>query len=568
MKKLTSVFMISVVIAFAFILWGAIAPENLNEVTGIIQGFISSELGWFYLLAATGFVIFSIFLIFSPYGRIKLGKPDDKPEYNYLTWFAFLFTAGMGIGLVFWGAAEPLFHYYAPMSADPETTDAANTALQYSFFHWGLHPWAIYAVVALSLAYFKFRHDAPGVISATFRPLIGDKADGGWGVLINTVVVFATIFGVATSLGFGTLQVGAGLDYTFEFITNDIGTQLLIILVITILYMISSLTGLNRGIRILSKANIILAILLMLFVLFLGPTVHIMSVFTTTLGSYIQNFMQMSFQLEPFGAEDASVWIEDWTIFYWAWWIAWAPFVGTFIARVSRGRTIREFILGVLAVPTLFGALWFSVFGGTAINFDTTLGGAIYDMMDAGEEMAMFALLDQFHFSGLVTIIAVLLIMSFFITSADSATFVLGMQTTNGSMNPPISVKFIWGIIQSSAAAILLLSGGLDALQTAAIIAALPFTIIMILMCVSLMKSLRKERPSLQVERAQLREERRNLKEDKERLKREKAQFKREKANARPTSKSKESLDHKDVKENKFTENNESDEDDEQNRDQ
>ncbi|PSL50848.1 glycine betaine transporter [Salsuginibacillus halophilus] len=540
MKKLTSVFMISVVIAFAFVLWGAIAPGNLNAVTTEIQGFISTQLGWFYLLAASGFLVFALFLIFSPYGRIKLGKPDDQPEYGYLTWFAFLFTAGMGIGLVFWGAAEPLYHYYAPPSGDGETTQAANDAMQYSFFHWGLHPWAFYAVVALALAYFKFRHDAPGVVSATFRPLIGDKVDSGWGSLINILVVFATIFGVATSLGLGTAQVGAGLDHIFGFITNDIGTQLLIILAITIMYMISSLTGLNRGIKYLSRANIILALGLMAFVLIVGPTVTIMSAFTTTLGSYLQNLPAMSFNLEPFGAEGTSAWIEDWTIFYWAWWLSWAPYVGTFIARVSRGRTIREFVIGVLAVPTIFGTLWFATFGGSAIHFDGVYGGALYDTMvdeGGGEEVALYSLLDVLPLSEIVSVIAVLLIISFFVTSADSATFVLGMQTTNGSLNPPVSVKFIWGIIQSSAAAVLLYSGGLGALQTAAIISALPFTIIMIFMIISVIKSLRQERPNIHAERTKLREERGRLKEEKERLKREKAQFKKEQAQLRTTRK-------------------------------
>ncbi|MFC5712342.1 BCCT family transporter [Thalassorhabdus alkalitolerans] len=538
MKKLTPVFLISLVIALAFILWGVIAPDNVEMITGEIQGFISTQLGWFYLLAASGFLLFALFLIVSPYGKIKLGKPDEEPEYNYLTWFSFLFTAGMGIGLVFWGVAEPLYHFYGPPTQEPESNEAAAAALRYSFFHWGLHPWAIYTVVALALAYFKFRHDAPGVLSAAFKPLLGDRINGGIGTTINVIVVFATIFGVATSLGFGAAQMTAGLAHLFEPIVNDTFTQLMVILGVTVLYMASSMTGINKGIRILSKTNIILAIGLMLFLLIVGPTVFIMNVFTQTLGSYIQNLPSMSFSLNTFTGDSA--WVEDWTVFYWAWWIAWSPFVGTFIARVSRGRTIREFVVGVLAVPTLFGGLWFSVFGGTAIDLDINQNGLVYDIMgEQGMEVALFSVLEQFPLGTAMSVLAVLLIMSFFITSADSATFVLGMQTTNGSMNPPISVKAVWGIIQSSAAAVLLLSGGLAGLETALIIAALPFTIIMIFMVISMLKALKAEKAALQQQAAEgdrtprLKEERKKFREEKERLLRDIEEMKKERVEMR-----------------------------------
>ncbi|MBU9720504.1 MULTISPECIES: glycine betaine uptake BCCT transporter [Bacillaceae] len=497
MKKLTPVFIISVIIASAFILWGAIAPNNLHAVTSHIQGFITSNFGWFYLLAATSFLVFALILIVSPVGRIKLGKQEDEPEYNYLTWFSFLFTAGMGIGLVFWGAAEPLYHFHYPATSEglePTSRAAAGVAIRYSFFHWGLHPWAIYSVVALSLAYFKFRKGSAGVVSATFEPILGDKINGAIGTTINVIVVFATIFGVATSLGFGTAQISGGLSNVFRF-ENSAFLQLMIILIITILYMVSSQTGLDKGIRILSKANIYLALFLMLFLLFSGPTNFIMNTFTQTLGSYIQNLVRMSFQLDTFNPE--STWVEDWTIFYWAWWIAWAPFVGSFIARVSKGRTIREFIIGVIAVPTIFGALWFAVFGGTAINLELMEGLDIMSVIEdpsQGMEVALFVVLQEYNFGLIMSGIAILLIASFFITSADSATFVLGMQTTNGSLNPPNSVKFVWGLIQSATAAVLLWSGGLEALQTASIIAAFPFTIIMIFMIYSLVRALRAEK--------------------------------------------------------------------------
>ncbi|SFE42559.1 glycine betaine uptake BCCT transporter [Alteribacillus iranensis] len=525
MKKLTPVFYISFFIALIFIIWGTVAPDNTETVLGSIQGAISKNLGWFYLLSATAFVIFALYLIVSPYGKIRLGKPDERPEYNYFTWFAFLFTAGMGIGLVFWGVAEPLYHYYGPPVSEPESSAAAAAALQYSFFHWGVHPWAIYSIVALSLAYFKFRHDAPGVLSAVLRPLLGDRVDGPLGTLINVIVVFATIFGVATSLGLGAAQVTGGLSYTLGFIENNIGTQLIIIAIITVLYLISAGTGINRGIRILSMTNVYLAIGLMIFLLIVGPTVYIFDVFTTTIGHYLQNLPSMSFSTATFAGDRG--WLESWTIFYWAWWIAWSPFVGTFIARVSRGRTIREFVVGVLAVPTIFGAFWFSVFGGTGISVDNALSGQLYQVMNNfGDEIALFTLLDQFPLSGIMMTLAILLIVSFFVTSADSATFVLGMQTTNGSLNPPTSVKMAWGIIQSSAAAVLLYFGGLAGLETAMIIAALPFTIIMLLMVISILKAFKAERSALLADQSSIQAERNKLRKEKDELKKENKKLK------------------------------------------
>ncbi|WP_270181721.1 glycine betaine uptake BCCT transporter [Alkalihalobacillus sp. CinArs1] len=491
MSKLTRVFMISAALTLIFIIWGTFAPESLDSSTSSLQTFLQVKFGWFYLLAASAFLIFAIYLIFSKFGRIRLGKDTDRPEYSTITWFAMLFSAGMGIGLVFWGVAEPMFHYYTPPAgASPESDEAARLAFQYSFFHWGLHPWGIYTVVALALAYFKFRRGAPGVVSAVFHPLLGDRVYGPLGKLIDVIAVFATVFGVATSLGFGASQIGGGISYLTD-IENSFMTQLMIILIVTVLYMISATTGISRGIKYLSNTNIVLAILLMFFLLFAGPTNFIMDLFTSTLGSYIQNLPSMSLRMRPF---EGSSWIQSWTIFYWAWWIAWAPFVGTFIARVSKGRTIREFVLGVLLVPTIFGGLWFSVFGGSAISLDMA-GTGVYDIIsDQGMEVALFAVLEQFPLGTFMSIIAILLISTFFITSADSATFVLGMQTTNGSLNPSTGVKLTWGVIQSSAAAVLLWSGGLGALQTASIIAAFPFAIIIIGMIISLLKAFKEEK--------------------------------------------------------------------------
>lgn len=504
MNKVTRVFYISAAIAILFILWGVIPKgvlphANLDTVTTIIQGFLVDKFGWFYLISATTFLVFAIYLIFSKYGRIKLGKPGDKPEYSYMTWFAMLFSAGMGIGLVFWGAAEPLSHFHIPPYGDAETAEAAKTAMKYSFFHWGLHPWAIYATLALALAYFKFRKQSSGVVSAILEPLFGDRIKGAWGTTVDVIVVFATVFGVATSLGFGAIQISGGLSYVFD-IDQTIALELIIIGIVTVLYMTSAMTGLNKGIKYLSNLNVILAILLMVCLLFLGPTNFIMQFFTSTFGSYIQDLPSMSFRMTPFDQENT--WIKDWTIFYWAWWIAWAPFVGTFIARVSRGRTIREFVLGVLLVPTIFGALWFSVFGGSAINLEYFQDTNIMQYVnDYGEEIALFAMLDHFPLGTFLSILAILLISTFFITSADSATFVLGMQTTGGSLYPPNVVKFIWGILQSSAAAVLLWQGGLQALQTASIIVAFPFAIIMILIVLSLIKSFKEEAKEIDLKR-------------------------------------------------------------------
>lgn len=496
-KKLTPVFSISVLVIALFIIWGLIPASllpswNLDVVTSKVQTFIIEKFGWFYLLSTSTFLIFSLILIFTKYGNIRLGQDADRPEYNYVTWFAMLFSAGMGIGLVFWGVAEPLSHYYEPPFAEGETPAAARAAMRYSFFHWGLHPWAVYSVIALALAYFQFRKKAPGVISSTLRPVFGDRVDSSLGILINFIAVFATVFGVATSLGLGAIQITGGLSYMFTGIANNFTSQMIVIVIVTFLFMLSAQSGLNKGIKYLSNLNVALALSLMVFLLFIGPTNFIMDLFTTSIGSYIQNLPTMSFSLSPFDQE--LTWFQDWTIFYWAWWIAWAPFVGTFIARVSKGRTVREFIIGVLAVPTVFGALWFSVFGGTGIYLEFFKGEHIMQQINAqGTEIALFAVLEHFPMTTFISLIAVFLIATFFITSADSATFVLGMQTTNGSLNPPNRVKFIWGIIQSATAAILLWAGGLEALQRASIIAALPFTVIMLLIVFSLLKSFKEE---------------------------------------------------------------------------
>ncbi|WP_078554016.1 glycine betaine uptake BCCT transporter [Bacillus alkalicellulosilyticus] len=490
-QRLGPVFYISVSIITIFVLWGFILPDHLDRVADTALAFTTTSFGWFYLFATFIFLAFAFYLAFGPYGRIKLGEDDDEPDYSYYTWFAMLFSAGMGIGLVFWGVAEPIYHFITPPLPEVagQTPEAARLALRYSFFHWGLHPWAIYTVVGLALAYAQFRKGESGLISSTFRPLIGDRVEGPLGKSIDTLAAIATAFGVATSLGLGTLQINGGLTHVLG-IPNTINTQLVIIAVVTVLYMLSATTGLNKGIRYLSNLNLGLAGGLLLFVLLAGPTFFILDAFTTTLGGYLGNIIPMSFRMTPFSQ---GTWVGAWTLFYWAWWIAWAPFVGTFIARVSKGRTIKEFVLGVLLVPTLLGTLWFTAFGGSAIFFDLFKNGAISDAVSNDVTTALFITLQQLPLGMILAVLATLLIITFFITSADSATFVLGMLTSNGVLNPATRTKIIWGVLQSSIAAVLLWSGGLGGLQTASIVAALPFAVIMLLMVISLNKALNLE---------------------------------------------------------------------------
>ncbi|AKG75181.1 BCCT family transporter [Salinicoccus halodurans] len=503
-SKVTPVFYVSLSIAFVFILWGAIFPENLGTVLGYINDFISNKFGWVYMLAMTGFVIFAAFLVISPYGKIRLGKQNEKAQYSYFTWFSFLFTAGMGVGLVFYGVTEPLTHYYnPPVLGEGATPGASQEALQYTLFHWGFHPWAVYAVVGLALAYFNFRHKSPLLMSSALTPILGNKANGGLGTSIDVLAVFGTIFGIATSLGLGATQITAGLSYSFDAIDNNLVTQTIIILIITVAFIVSASTGVNKGIRYLSMGNVIIAIALMVFVFIFGSSIQMVEAFMTNTGNYLQNLVGMTFNMNSFVGDRG--FLNDWTLFYWAWWIGWAAFVGSFIARVSRGRTIREFILGVTGVPVLFSAIWFAIFGVAGIEADNILGGGLYSLMEAqGNEVALFAFLENYPAAALIMGIAVLLIASFFVTSADSGTFVLSMLTTGGSLNPPLQIKMIWGVILAGTAIVLLWSGGLGAVQMAMLIAAFPFTFIVILLAISLFKALRSEHDILELERKQL----------------------------------------------------------------
>ncbi|TWT00177.1 BCCT family transporter [Planomicrobium sp. CPCC 101079] len=490
MKKVTNVFWISLALVLLAVGYGAFAPENFAEVTGNIEAFLTSSFGWYYLLIVSIMVLFCLFFLVSPMGQIKLGKDTDKPEFSFGTWIAMLFSAGMGIGLVFWGAAEPLSHYAIdPATAEPGTAEAFRESMRFTFFHWGIHAWAIYAVVALALAYFQFRKGEPGLISATLKPIFGKKMNGPWGTLVDVIAIFATAVGVATTLGFGTIQINEGLAFLFDAVPgNSFTVQIIIIAVATVLFLASAWSGLSKGIKYLSNTNMVLAISLLALVLIFGPTLLILNMFTDSIGSYFQNLLRMSFRAAPIDAENRA-WIDGWTIFYWAWWISWSPFVGIFIARVSKGRTIRQFLFGVLIIPTVLSFIWFAAFGSTAIDVQSS-GNDLTGLLTSE---TLFGVFEQLPLGTFMSIIAILLVSTFFITSADSATFVLGMQSTNGSLHPSNAIKVTWGVAQSSIAVILLSAGGLDALQTALIISAFPFSFIMLLMMGSFYKSLSLE---------------------------------------------------------------------------
>ena len=485
-----SVFIISLLLTLIFIIWGVFFTDNLTKVTDIVYNGSIDYLGWFYLAATLFFVIFSVYLLFSKYGDIRLGKKTDRPDFNTASWLAMLFGAGMGIGIVYWSVAEPVTHYTTPPYGEGYTVDAANTAMKYTFFHWGLDPWAIYTVIGLALAFFQYNKKLPAAISSAFHPILGDRIYGPIGKTIDILSIFATVFGIATSLGLGAMQVTAGMHDLFG-VPNTLLVQLIVIVVATVLFIFSINTGLEKGIQYLSNAAMILSFAIMLLILIVGPTMTIIKVFFNTTGLYISDFIHMSLRLRPFGEGE---WIASWTLFYWAWWIAWAPFVGMFIARVSKGRTVREFVIGVLIVPTLGTCLWMSVFGGSALEIVQNTGNhELAAHITENVSLAIFTFFDYMPLSSVLSILGFAVVAIYYITVADTATFVLGMLSEGGTLNPSNKIKMTWGVIQSALAAVLLLAGGLNVLQTASIAAALPFAIILVVMCFSLRKGLQSE---------------------------------------------------------------------------
>ena len=484
MQMLVSAGLIALVVV-----WGLLAPASLGAVFNEALAAITRNFGWFYLWVVLGLVLLALVLAFSRYGDMKLGADDDEPEFSNGAWFSMLFAAGMGIGLVYFGVAEPLSHFAAPPpGVAARTPEAANAAMRYAFFHWGLHPWAIYGIVGLAIAYFQFRRGAPALVSSATETL-----PWAWARRLtpafNVLAVVATAFGVAASLGVGAAQINSGLHTVFGLPVGPTW-QVGIIVVVTVLFVTSAVSGVARGVKLLSVGNLIAAAALAGVVFVLGPTVHIIDTFTNSLGGYASEFVRMSLRLTPF--RDSS-WVGSWTIFYWAWWLAWSPFVGLFIARVSRGRTIREFVLGVVIAPTLVAFLWFSIFGGAALSLEIFQGAPLADVAAKDSSLALFAMLQQLPLATLTSIIGTLLVVVFFVTSGDSATLVLATMSHGGADNPPHRSKIIWGVLIAGIAAALLLAGGVQAVQTASIVFALPFTVVVVLMAVALVRAIRAD---------------------------------------------------------------------------
>ncbi len=474
---------------FLIVVWGIVAPDNMASVFETMLSALTRNFGWFYLWVVLGMVLFAAYVAFSRYGNLKLGGEDDEPEFTVRSWFSMLFAAGMGIGLVFWGVAEPISHYVtAPPGVTAGTPEAANAAMRYVFFHWGIHPWAVYSVVALAIAFFQYRRAGSPLISTVTSSLPWRPVRAMSGVF-NGLAVVATAFGVAASLGVGALQINSGLNAVFG-IGIDASAQVAIIVVTAAIFIASAVSGVEKGVRILSSFNMVVAVLLALAVFLIGPTVGIIDTFTNTLGSYASEVVRMSLRATPFRD---STWVGNWTIFYWAWWISWSPFVGLFIARVSRGRTIREFIAGTVLAPTLAAFLWFSIFGGTALYMQIWEQVPLAEAVKTDLATALFAMFDAMPFGQFVSVVATLLVVVFFITSGDSAVLVLGMMSSGGNPNPSARSKIVWGVLIAGIAISLMLAGGLEAVQTATILFALPFALVIVLMVIALWRALRED---------------------------------------------------------------------------
>ncbi|MEU8894855.1 BCCT family transporter [Nocardia sp. NPDC048505] len=472
--------------------WAALGTDSFETVSGNALSWVLGNFDWLFVVAADVFLVLGVVIAVSRLGRIRLGADDSEPEFSNLAWIAMMFSAGMGIGLMFYGVGEPLQHFVSPppgTAIAPQTTAAAETALRYSLFHWTLTPWAIYGMVGLALAYAGFRKGRSNRLSATFVPLIGARRAQGWvGQSIDLLAVFATVFGTATSLGLGTLQVAKGLHLTAG-VPDTVTVQLIIIAALGTAFVISAFSGLHKGVKWLSTLNIGLAALLMLFVLVLGPTVYILDSLPASIGTYLFNLLPMATRTSAYADSD---WLGAWTIFYWAWWVSWAPFVGTFIARISRGRTIREFLIGVLLVPSAVTTVWFCIMGGSAIRLTAT-GRADLAEYATDAEASLFGMLDALPLGTVTSWVSMILVMTYFITSADSASLVMGSLTSRGALHPPSWLVVTWGVLMAAVAAVLLVAGGLKSLQTATILVALPFVLVMLALCWALLKELRED---------------------------------------------------------------------------
>jgi len=498
------VFWPSALIIIFFISLTLIIGEPMDKVFTTIQDSISDNGGWFFILAVNFFLIIMIYIAFSKFGKIRLGGNQAKPEFSRGAWFSMLFSAGMGIGILFWSVGEPLFHFMSPPQGEGQTVNAARLAMETTFLHWGLHAWGIYALVGLSLAFFTFNKKLPLTISSVFHPLLGKKVHGPIGKAINVLAVVATLFGLATSLGLGVQQVSAGLHHLFGW-EDTLSLQVILITLITLAATASVVAGLSAGVKRLSELNIFIGALFLLFMIVVGPSLFIADSFVQNVGSYIQNFFALSFWTESYQQSD---WQNSWTVFYWAWWISWSPFVGMFIARISRGRTIKEFVLGVLIVPSLLTFLWLSAFGGSAMFLEINNIAELTTAVSENVATSLYVLLENFPLSSITSIVGVLLVTSFFVTSSDSGSLVVDSLTAGGKLDAPVPQRIFWAFTEGAVAAVLLVGGGLKALQTASIITGLPFAIILIIMVYSLLKGLQDEH--LSMERALLAREKKS----------------------------------------------------------
>ncbi|MBA6251946.1 MULTISPECIES: choline BCCT transporter BetT [unclassified Colwellia] len=477
-------------IIIALLVYTAALPQQAQSLFTLIQTSIIENGSWFYVLTVAFIFFFVIFLGVSRYGDIRLGPDHSTPDYTLVSWLSMLFAAGMGIGLMFFGVAEPLMHYLSPPTAETGTVEAVQEAMKMTFFHWGLHAWAIYAIVALVLAYFSYRHNLPLTLRSALYPLIGDRIYKWPGHLVDIFAVVSTVFGVATSLGLGASQVNAGFGYLFG-IEVSVINQIIIMFGITSLAVISVATGLDKGIKILSETNMVLAVILLLLIFVLGPTVFLLQAYLQNIGDYLADIIHNTFNLFAYKKTE---WIGGWTIFYWGWWLAWAPFVGLFIARISRGRTIREFIVGVMLIPTVFTLFWMTIFGNSAIDLVYNQGIVeLGEMVSKDSSVALFVFLENFPLSSVLSFFSVLMIVIFFVTSCDSGAMVVDMLCSHGKNDTPLWQRVYWAVGIGIVAAILLLAGGLNALQTMTIASALPFTIVLLLAITGLIKSLKVE---------------------------------------------------------------------------
>lgn len=484
------VFFISAILIIVLVIFAAMYPELADRKLKMLQQAIFTNASWFYILTVALILLSVTFLGLSRYGNIKLGPDHAQPDFSYFSWFAMLFSAGMGIGLMFFGVSEPVMHYLSPPTGTPETVEAAKKAMHLTFFHWGLHAWAIYAIVALILAFFSYRHGLPLTLRSALYPIIGDRIHGPIGHTVDIFAVMGTVFGVATSLGYGVLQVNAGLNYLFGLPINET-VQVMLIVGITSLATLSVISGLNKGIRILSEINLGLAVLLLILVATLGPTVLLLKSFVENTGGYLSQIVSKTFNLYAYEPKSSN-WLGGWTLLYWGWWLSWSPFVGMFIARVSRGRTIREFVAGVLFVPAGFTLLWMTVFGNSAIYMIMNEGASdLANTIKNDVALALFNFLEHFPFSNVLSFIAMLMVIVFFVTSADSGAMVVDTLASGGSDITPVWQRIFWAGMMGIVAIVLLLVGGLSALQTVTIASALPFSIILLISIYGLLKALR-----------------------------------------------------------------------------